>query len=493
MEERRERVEEEERRGSLLAISKTNSPQAASNNRLTTTHCIEPNSGCAVTATQLNGAEVNVTGTSSSINSQGAIESTLRGFGKKAVLTLDKFAATGEGVTAADDTANYLNKVYVTCNESAGEGDACKIVVRNGTYSEYYCTGPYCHIDYLSTKLATRDKANCTGDFCSIKDVMSRSNVYQCSGKNCSMEIQNTEENLYYVATGSTGASITATTTTDIEIETLGNNNYSTIFITNSIYTDGVCRGAQCNSTVTSSTNSRPSCEGFNCTAYGYDVMGTKGVQPTLNAITGKTEDVAYETATKIRCEGEKCNALCSSSNNCTAYCKGVGCTATCFNNTHCDATCEGEGCTTTCRAAAVENTTTTCTQTRLPKKSLCQNCLHAPMIWNWETCRENVTDCKNCYTAYWDLLGLNLYRLGCLDNTTEADVCGINKYIKACYVSTCKDDLCTRTLMNQLINPPAIAAAFSYRHSLFYTGFSAIVVLRCFMFVFDRLLVLLF
>lgn len=399
--------------------------------------------------------------------------------GKKAVLTLDKFAATGAGETAADDTANYLNKVYVTCSDAASAADACKIVVRNGTYSEYYCIGPYCHIDYLSTKVSTRDVANCTGDFCSIKDVMSKSNVYQCSGNNCSIEVENTEENFYFVAAGSTGSTVTATGGTDVEIETLGGNNHSTIFITSSVYTDGVCRGAQCNVTITSSTNSKPSCEGFNCTAYAYDVHGTVGV------ING----VQSETATKIRCTGEQCNTVCASSYNCTVYCKGVGCKATCFNNTHCDATCEGEGCTTTCRAAAAENTT--CTSTRLPKKSLCQNCLHAPMIWNWETCRENVTDCKNCYTAYWDLLGLNLYRLGCLDNTTEAEVCGINKYIKACYVSTCKDHLCSRTLMNQLINPPAVAAAFSYRHALFYTGYSTAVVLSCFIFVLDRFLLL--
>ena len=35
----------------------------------------------------------------------------------------------------------------------------------------------------------------------------------------------------------------------------------------------------------------------------------------------------------------------------------------------------------------------------------------------------EPFTECKNCFVAQWDLLGLDLYKLGCLDNITESEV----------------------------------------------------------------------
>ena len=304
-------------------------------------------------------------------------------------------------------------------------------MTKNGSYSEYYCTGPYCTIDYTSNKIKSHDKVNCTGNFCSIKDTKSRENNYQCSGKNCSITVVDSVKSNYFVAKGIEGAMVTITKGEDLNVETVGENNHTTIVITDSSYSDGLCRGGHCNVTVVGSNNSRPSCEGYNCTAHGIHVS-------------------AGDLTLKVRCTGEACLARCSNSANCTAICKGVKCKAVCYNNTICQATCEGPGCETSCAPGAGG----TCKTLNLPKKSICRNCLHAPQIWDWETCTANVTDCMNCYTAHWDLLGLNLYRLGCLDNQTEADVCGLNEYIKACYVYTCKDDLCTNTLMYNLVNP---------------------------------------
>ena len=171
------------------------------------------------------------------------------------------------------------------------------------------------------------------------------------------------------------------------------------------------------------------------------------------------------------------CLAKCDNSKNCTVYCKGPKCIASCYNNTLCQAICEGEECQASCREAAGGR----CERSlHLPKKSLCQNCLHAPKIWDWSVCRANVTDCMNCYTAHWDLLGLDLYRLGCLDNQTESDVCGVNQFVKACYVYTCQDDLCTAKKMNELINPVSTTAR---GHTLTHVGASFIMVVLLYLF----------
>ena len=269
----------------------------------------------------------------------------------------------------------------------------------------------------------------------------SKLNVYQRSGENCSMEIEGSDFSTYFVTNGSTGATVTAKKSIDLEIETLGDNNHTTIHISDSVYSDGECRGAFCNVTIVNSNYSKPACHGYNCTAFG------RGLD-------------SGPLASKIKCTGELCHASCYDSPNCTASCVGAGCKATCYNNTVCAATCDGPDCEVSCRSKPGGS----CTTLTLPKISQCQNCLHAPKIWDWEVCRANVTYCKNCYTAHWDLLGLDLYRLGCLDNQTEEDVCFANRFIQACYLYTCKDDWCSRTLMNNLISPPeSRSSAFSF------------------------------
>ena len=82
--------------------------------------------------------------------------------GNKVIFTLDKMEdpasktkrTEGEGTT--EYIHNYQNKVYVTCPDAAGAEDTCKIVTKSGTYSEYYCTGPHCSVDYQSTQVFRR-------------------------------------------------------------------------------------------------------------------------------------------------------------------------------------------------------------------------------------------------------------------------------------------------------------------------------------------------
>ena len=67
--------------------------------------------------------------------------------------------------------------------------------------------------------------------------------------------------------------------------------------------------------------------------------------------------------------------------------------------------------------------------------------------------CLESYTDCGNCYTATVDLLGLQLFKLGCLDNMTREEACPYNYYIQACSVETCKNDHCNRGIMEKAKN----------------------------------------
>ena len=89
--------------------------------------------------------------------------------------------------------------------------------------------------------------------------------------------------------------------------------------------------------------------------------------------------------------------------------------------------------------------------------------------------CLESYTDCGNCYTATVDLLGLQLFKLGCLDNMTREEACPYNYYIQACSVETCKNDHCNRGIMEKAKNESGNSGAvgMSWRIMDFWVVFS--------------------
>ena len=161
-------------------------------------------------------------------------------------------------------------------------------------------------------------------------------------------------------------ATVTVSDSLDVEVDTYGENKNAVVTVTNSEGIRAKCKGENCTVSVVKSKYSRSACEGYNCTALGDELVGYQGA------------------ALKITCEGEKCEAICRNSANCTAYCKGKDCVATCLHNTVCAATCDGVGCGTVCRPA--ENGT--CDDLKLPKMSICENCLFAPTIYDWQVCK---------------------------------------------------------------------------------------------------------
>lgn len=412
---------------------------AAKNERNTVTECQEPAAGCAITATELNSATVSAKGTKSSIVATASQLSKFSTDGLEGSIT-----ASSSG-TGDDTKENYSNEFNVTCSEATTLAESCKIVTTSGSYNTYFCAGPYCTTTNTGE---TNTQFNCTGAFCSIADKNSYKNKITCGGNDCTVGATNATETGFYVMPGVLRAVIKVSTINDSEVESYGGNNDTVILIEDSDISDGVCVGAHCNVTVVDSYYSKPSCEGYNCTVTGRNIINLQRGS-TVGDLTGlELEDYPTVLSIKVKCYGDACYSRCENSYNCTAYCKGEGCYASCFNNTICYATCDGEGCLTSCIKAAGGN----CTELRLPKKSTCENCLHAPDIYGWEVCRDNYTDCKVCFTAEYEILGVFLYKLGCMDDILYGDICPYNYYVKACYIYTCKDELCTRSKMYNLI-----------------------------------------
>ena len=406
---------------------------ATGNNRITNTRCGEPNSGCSVSASGLLDGVVNVTGTSSSIHSTGSSMSTFHSHGAKSRIT-----AVGSQAGTTSDSFN--NRFNMHCITATAESNTCKLTSSAGFGNSYLCNGSHCE---LAVSNGYKETMNCYGSFCSLSESSSNDSKGYCHGNNCSITIKDARGGVYNVASGLTGVRIAVDGGDIMDIQTVGKNNHTVITVNSSQSVYTTCLGANCSVSVYNSILSRPSCEGYECSALGHNVSAL------------------FSNATlKVRCVGVRCTAKCEASVNCSAQCVGAYCTATCLYNTACSAICNGTNCTATCRTGPTGGS---CTVLHLPKESVCDNCLQAPEIWDWQVCRDNFTKCKSCYLAETDLLNLRLYRLGCLDDTPTEEICPENEYIKDCQIHTCQDDLCSRKLLNALMTVYSSDARFLF------------------------------
>eukprot|EP00116_Pleurobrachia_bachei_P003054 sb/3463316/ len=413
--------------------------------------CSEVDKGCAFTSENGNQLEVNVVGMSSSANLTGQSYGDITVTGKKSAMTVND-------VLQADSRTPKGNEFILSCDntgDTADEDNGCTLASIGESYgNEFTCKGGYCTMTYLN---GTSDKLTCEDDFCSMEIAdkegvgacqcliigkceqgettevcgLSHSSEVAIKGNNNTAMLEFLSKCSVTVAKGAKGATIYLKNGTSTDVITSGENDWSNITLYGAYSSKIEVTGDNSYASVIEGTYNVAKCTGNTCTAHTEGVYNSKNVSGTI-----------FVTTAKVECVGDGCVALCQSSVNCTATCTGKGCIARCENADTCYLTCNGTDCETSCVDSYCPQ------QLKLPKESKCESCIYAPDMFGFQTCVDDYPSCKNCYLAEWDLLGVTLYRLGCLDGSTETAECTKNEFIKACYLDTCQDDGCSRKLL---------------------------------------------
>eukprot|EP00116_Pleurobrachia_bachei_P005227 sb/3465489/ len=354
-----------------------------------------------------------------------------------------------------DDAKSQNNQFILSCDNTGADADqanGCTMGnIGESYYNDYTCKGGYCTFTYLN---GSYDELNCEDDWCYMEvsdteDVgacqckipgncdegakeicaLIRYSVINIKGNNNTAFLDYLDSSSVTLSKGAKGAVIYLKYGTSSDVVTSGENDWANITLFGAYSSKIECTGDNCYASVQEGTYNRAKCTGKKCTAHSagvYNYSNTTGLVST----------------SKAECVGDGCIAFCEESVNCTAICTGVGCISKCENVDTCSLTCNGTDCQTECESSYCPN------PLHLPKESKCESCIYAPDIFGFQTCTEEYPKCKNCYLAEWDLLGVGLYRLGCLDGSTETEECTKNEFIKACYIETCKTDGCSRKLL---------------------------------------------